>query len=224
MKTFILYLVTLVSICSCQKQPPTAESHREADNADLILRISQQHRLYTAEYQIRKIVTHQDLLSWKGSFLGHDIKYDVPFGERKIAIPIDITLSAYIDFSAFNADHVQRSGSSIHITLPTPRIVVTSSRVDHKGMRQYAGLVRSEYTDEEITTLTRQSVLSILEQAAQTGILETARSGAEAALIPMLSSLGYAREDIHIAFAEDVETMSAESLYDNEGSVVKVTK
>lgn len=224
MKTLILYLIALVSICSCQKQPLTAESLQQADNANLILRISQEHRLHTAEYQIRKIVTHQDLLSWKGSLLGHNFKYDVPFGERKIAIPIDITLSAYIDFSTFTADHVRRSGSSIHITLPTPRIVVTSSRVDHKGVRQYAGLVRSEHTDEEITTLTRQCVLSILEQAAQTGILETARSGAEAALLPMLSGLGYAREDIRISFAEAVETMPAESLYDNEGSVVKVTK
>lgn len=55
----------------------------------LITQVQKCAKLYTAEYHVHKIVTHDDVVRLKGTLLkrGFDIK--MPVGDRKIAIPID---------------------------------------------------------------------------------------------------------------------------------------
>ncbi len=226
MKPHILLLLLLISATSCRNlaDKPQEPTDKAADSTDLVLRISRQSRLYTAECKVHKVVTHQDLRQWKASILGYEFKPSLSLGNRKIAIPIDVTLRVYIDFSTFNASQVKRAGKSIHITLPNPRIEVVSSRVNHKGIRQYADLTRSEYTDEEMTEFTRQGIQSILRQVPEMGVLETARANAEDTLLPLLVQLGYAPEDIRISFEDHIRTLPLEQLYDREGSVIHLTK
>ena len=63
----------------------------------LITQVQKCAKLYTAEYHVHKIVTHDDVLHLKGTMLkrGFDIK--MPIGDRKVAIPIDAKLKAYND-------------------------------------------------------------------------------------------------------------------------------
>ena len=58
----------------------------------LVMQIQKCSRLYTTEYRIHKIVTHDDVLQLKGSVLKQDISIRMPMGERKIAIPMDATV------------------------------------------------------------------------------------------------------------------------------------
>ncbi|MBR4405983.1 MAG: DUF4230 domain-containing protein [Bacteroidaceae bacterium] len=227
MKLHFLLLILFILPVACHNQSGMGlnEGHDAyADSTDLVLRISRQSRLYTAECKFHKIVTHEDLLQWEASVLGYEFKKKLPIGNRKIAIPIDVTLKVYIDFSDFSPSQVRREEESIHIILPDPRIVVSSSRVDHKGIRQYTDITRHEYTDEEMTSFTRQGVQSILKKAPETGILDTARENAAALLVPLLTQLGYKKEHIRITFKDRLEETPLELLYDNEGSVIRLTK
>lgn len=192
-----------------QKRP---EGDDQAGAKLLISRISQQSRLYTAEYRVHKIVTHEDLLKLKGQIFGIDFEHRFNIGDRRIAIPIEVTLKAYVDFSTFTARNVERRGSFIHIILPDPRIVLTSSKVDHQGIKQFTSLWRSAYTDEEMTEFTRQGVESVLAEVPNMRLLHTARDCAAQTLIPLLSSLGYQEDHIIITFRDGVETERIEGL------------
>ena len=60
-----------------------------------------------------------------------DSNITLPLGQRKVAIPMEATLKAYVDFAEFSADNVRRDSTHIELILPDPRIVLTSSRIDH---------------------------------------------------------------------------------------------
>ena len=178
----------------------------------LINRIAQQSRLYTAEYRIHKIVTHEDLLKLKGQLFGIDFEHRFNIGDRRIAIPIEVTLKAYVDFSTFSEYNVEQRGSFIHITLPDPKIVLTASKVDHQGIKQFTSLWRSAYTDEEMTEFTHQGVESVLAEVPNMRLLHTARDCAAQTLIPLLTSLGYQEDHIIITFREGYDTKRIEGL------------
>lgn len=203
------------------KSPETGAT--DADHSGLVLRISEQSRLHVAECQVHKVITHRDLLQWEASIPGLDIKRTFSVGNRKIAIPIDVELRVYIDFSNFGEEQVETSGDSIHILLPNPQIVVSSSQIDHKGIRQYADFIRNEYSDEEMNRLARHGVQSVLRDAAGTDLLRTAQANAKAILVPLITRLGYREENIRITFRELPENLLPEQLYDNERSVIKLT-
>lgn len=76
----------------------------------LIMQVQKCSKLYTAEYRVHKIVTHDDALRLKGSLLKKQFDIKVPMADRKIAIPIDAKLKAYIDFSDFSEKNIERDG------------------------------------------------------------------------------------------------------------------
>ena len=113
----------------------------------------------------------------KGRVLSHDYDINLPLGKRKIAIPVDATVKAYIDFAGFSDANVRRDSTQIEIVLPEPRIVLTSSRIDHNGIREYVALTRRNFSDEELSAYERQGRDAIIADVAQTDIIETPVSG-----------------------------------------------
>ena len=75
----------------------------------LITQIKKCSRLYTTEMKVHKIVTHDDVVKLQGKLLKQNIDIKLPMGERKVAIPIDATLKAYIDFSDFSERNIERT-------------------------------------------------------------------------------------------------------------------
>lgn len=166
----------------------------------LIMQVQKCSKLYTAEYRVHKIVTHDDALRLKGSLLKKQFDIKVPMADRKIAIPIDAKLKAYIDFSEFSEENIERDGRKITIVLPDPQVTMTSSKIDQKNVRQYVALTRSDFSDAELADYQRQGRQAIIESIPKMGILESAQRNAAKVLVPMLKELGYAEEDITIAF------------------------
>ena len=201
-------------------QPAAADSTSVSDSVDLILRVRQTSRLYTAEYRVHKIVTYEDVQHLSATVLGHKYQTRLSLGDRKIAIPIDVTLRAYVDFSTFSESQVERSpdGRHLHVTLPDPKVVVTSSRVDHEQTRQFVDILRRDFTDAEMADFTAQGVRSILLQVPQMGILETARQSAAATLIPIFAQMGYAQEDIVVTFRKEFTEKDLPFYFDSEAS------
>lgn len=166
----------------------------------LIMQVQKCSKLYTAEYRVHKIVTHDDALRLKGSLLKKQFDIKLPMADRKIAIPIDAKLKAYIDFSDFSEKNIERDGKKITIVLPDPQVSMTSSKIDQKNVRQYVALTRSDFSDAELADYQQQGRNAIIESIPKMGILESAQRNAAKVLVPMLKELGYAEEDITIAF------------------------
>ena len=166
----------------------------------LIMQVQKCSKLYTAEYRVHKIVTHDDALRLKGSLLKKQFDIKLPMADRKIAIPIDAKLKAYIDFSDFSEKNIERDGKKITIVLPDPQVSMTSSKIDQMNVRQYVALTRSDFSDAELADYQQQGRKAIIESIPKMGILESAQRNAAKVLVPMLKELGYAEEDITIAF------------------------
>lgn len=189
----------LLASCGGHKAEPEAAA---VDTVPMLVARAQQcSRLYTAEYKLHKIVMHTDSKRVEGSLMSRDFSVELPFGKRRVAIPIDATAKAYIDMSGFSKDNVRRHGSKIEIILPDPKIVLTATRIDHDGVRAHVPLLRGDFTDEELTSYERQGRDEILRSLPQ--VLETARLNAASVLIPMIEQMGFKREDITVTFRKE---------------------
>ncbi len=215
---FILFLsvVILLAACSDNKEVDPATKTKS-----IATQISKQSRLYTTEYMVHKIVTHKDVQRLQGSFLGKSFNQEISLGDRKIAIPIDVTLQAYIDFSTFSEKDIEIVDSMLYITLPDPKIVISSSKVDHKGIKTQVSWFRSDFTDAELTNYTRQGAISVLQEAPQMGVLESARKNATPLLVSLLTDMGFEQDRIIVKFRKEFDENDLKDLYDNEGSIVK---
>ena len=173
----------------------------------LVVQIKKCARLYTTEYHIHKIVTHNDVLKLKGNVLRKDIDITLPLGERKIAIPMDATLKAYIDFSDFSESNIERNGDKITILLPDPKVVMTSSKINREEVKEYVGLTRSHFTDKELSSYEQQGRQAILNSVPQLDIKQSAQENAARVLVPMLTEMGYREEHVTIAFRKSLDIM-----------------
>jgi hypothetical protein len=168
------------------------------------MQIQKTSRLYTTEYHINKIVTHDDVVRLKGNFLSKDFDVALPLGERKIAIPMNATLKAYIDFSDFSEKNIERHGENITILLPDPKITLTSSKINQKEIKEYVGLTRSHFSDKELTNYEQQGRKAILNNIPNMGLMQAAQENAARVLVPMITQMGYQEEHITIAFRKNL--------------------
>ena len=205
----------LLCCCACSRQGGEQEKDTVTATdslSPLIIQIRQCSRIYTTEYKVHKIVTHDDVIRLKGSILTQDFDIRMPLGDRKIAIPMDATLKAYIDMSQFSAHNVEKTDGKIIITLPDPQVVLTSSKIDQKNIKEYVGLVRSHFSDAEMANYEQQGRLAIIESIPQLGIIPTARENAARVLVPLISQMGYREEDITIQFRKEYSIRDIQSL------------
>ena len=204
----LFILISLVFGCHRQEKPASVPAGI-AQGIDtvpmLIMQVQQCSKLYTAEYRVHKIITHDDALRLKGQVMSKSFNLKVPLADRKIAIPMDAKIKAYIDFSTFSEQNIERQGRHITIILPDPQVVMTSSKIDQKNVKQYVGLTRAHFSDEELAGYQQQGREAILQSIPEMGIEETARANAAKVLVPMLTQLGYEEQDITIAFRKDLD-------------------
>ena len=210
MKKIVILIMTLTTLLmtGCKSENGDTAQDIVTDTVpSLVIQIQKCARLYTTEYHIHKIVTHNDILKLKGNILRKDIDIKLPLGERKIAFPMDATLKAYIDFSDFSESNIERNGDKITILLPDPKVVMTSSKINRDEVKEYVGLTRSYFTDKELSSYEQQGRQSILNSVSQLGIKQTAQENAARVLVPMLTEMGYKEGNITIAFRKSLDIM-----------------
>ena len=203
----ILFSWALMAACSSDPEPADTVADDTENRPTLVQQVRKCSRLYTTEYRIHKIVTHDDVLRLKGQLLRQDFDIPLPLGERKIAIPMDATIKAYIDFSNFSEQNVERDGDRITILLPDPQVVLTSSKINRDEIREYVGLTRSHFSDKELTSYEQQGREAILKSIPGLGIEETARENAARVLVPLLTDMGYDERNVTIAFRRDLDIL-----------------
>lgn len=195
----MLFCLSFIA-CSHDKQTINEEQIYIDTIPTMVMQIQKCSRLYTTEYQMHRIITHSDTKQLTGSIMSRKFTIDLPVGQRQVAIPVNATLKAYVDFSNFSEDNIRRSGDKIEIVLPDPQIVLTSTKVDHKEVKQYVALLRSNFTDAELTRYQREGRDSIISDIPRLGIVEGARQSSARTIIPIIEQLGYKKENITVTF------------------------
>lgn len=198
--SFLLLVAIIYTFSSCSEKK-TEEKKTIIDTIPMmVMQIQKCNRLYTTEIHVHKIVTHDDQLKLKGSIFKKDFNIKVPGSNRKVAIPMDATLKAYIDFKDFGAQNINRKEEKIEITLPDPKIMLTSSKIDHEGVKQFVSLTRRNFSDAELSLYEQQGREGIIKDIPNMEVIETARQNAANILIPMLIEMGFNEENIKITF------------------------
>lgn len=203
----IIYIFAAVLLVACSEGNIKKAETESATTLDtipmLVTQMQKVSRLYTAEYHIHKIITHNDQLKIEGSFLTQDFSIDLPVGERRIAIPMDATVKTYVDMGAITKKNIKRQGNKITVTLPDPKIQLTSTKINHEDIKKYVALTRSSFSDAELASYEKQGRQAIINNLPKMGIPETARRSAANALIPLLTSMGFHEENITITFRKE---------------------
>lgn len=205
MRKYIYLLLLPILLVSCtkkdaaeQKQSPTTDTV-----SVMVMQIQKCSRLYTTEYKVHKIVTFADTMALSGQLFSKKFKINLPASKRKVAIPVTASVKAYIDFKDFSKKNVRKNGDKIEIILPDPQVTMTSTQVDHAHVKQKVSLLRSRFTDEEMTMVQRQGRDEILRSIPRLGIEENARLNAARQLVPIFEQLGYKPEDVVITFRKN---------------------
>lgn len=204
----LISLLTSVGLgCGCSRSEKATAADSLSEKVDsthlLVMTVRGCSRLYLTEMHIRKLVTFTDEPSVKGTVLGMPVDVPTRWGKRRIAIPLDVTLKAYVDMAAFDSTLVERTDSTLTITLPDIRITATASKVDNAGIRQYVDFARTYYTDAEITQLAQQGEQSILSHLSQYGLEQEAQRSAARQLLPLLQGLGYKDGNVNVRFRKN---------------------
>ena len=199
-KICLFFAWVCLLFCACnqvEEQKTEQTGYQSIDTVPmLVMQVQKCSKLYTSEFKVHKIVTHDDVVRLKGSVLRQDYNIKIPLGERKIAIPMDATLKAYIDFSQFSDKNIERRGNKITILLPDPKVTMTSSKIDQKNVRHYVALARAHFSDAEMTDYEQQGRAAIIQSIPELGIIDIAKENAARVLVPMLVQLGYREENI----------------------------
>ena len=216
MKKLALYLLAsaLVAI-ACTGGKAESEAAPIDTVPVMVMQIRKCSKLYTAEYKVRKIVTHDDEVELKGSLFQRKFNIAVPMSSRKIAIPVDAKLKAYVNFGGFSEKNVDIDGDKVEIILPDPKVELTSSRVDHDGIKKHVSLIRSDFTDAEMASYEKQGRGQIIKSIPRMGIIDMARAGAAHALVPMLVRMGFKEENITITFRKEFTADDLPMLLEN---------
>lgn len=201
----VLAVALMVTACGHKSEPEKSAEPVVIDTIpQLVMEIQQCSRLYTMEMKVHKIVTHDDVVRLKGNLMSKQFNIPLPLGDRKIAIPMDATLKAYIDFSEFDERSIERDGDKITILLPDPQVVLTSSKINQKEVKEYVGIVRAHFSDSELSNYEQQGRQSIINSIPQMNIVETAQANAARVLVPMIAQMGYREENITVAFRKNL--------------------
>lgn len=196
-------LICACSLSSCQNTEDTSVPEVESPKNTIIREVSAADRLYITEYVVRKMVTYDDIIKVKGTAFSRKFDFALPQGDRKIIIPMEARIKAYIDFSTFGPDNVEiLPDSTIRIKLPDPQIVITSTKIDHGGIKSFVDFGRSRFTQAEMAEYEKQGRAAIIHSIPKMGVIETARSHAYRFMLPIVEAMGYPTEKIIVDFGK----------------------
>lgn len=192
------------SALSCTEKAKPDDTPAAIDTIPtLITQVKKCSRLYTAEYKIHKIITHNDEVRAKGKILNHEYDVALPMGERKVAIPVDATIKAYIDFGDFSERNIKRNGRKMEILLPDPHVQLTASRINHGEIRKYVAMMRQNFSDAELANYEQQGRKAIINDIPRLDITDMAKESATKIIVPFFVGMGFNEEDITVTFRKD---------------------
>ena len=199
-------LAVIAALCGCMvvlllSSPPEGGGTEGASGIseasptveEIVNEVRGMDRLYVAEYVVHKLVTADDIRTLELHWMGMDMKIPAALGDRKIAIPMEAVLKAYVDFDSLTADDIVIGDAprTLTVTLRQPAVELTASKINHAEIREYTSFTRMKFSDEEMASLEKQGREVILRAIPDMGITGRARKNAQCLLKPILMKLGF---------------------------------
>ncbi len=196
---FFLSFCLCVLFTACESTQPTKKLPAEVINS-----IQACSKIYTSEFQVNKIIIYRDSKHFKSKVVNWEMDITLPGGERMIAIPTKATLKSYVDLAMLNPQHISFHKDSLYVQLPSPKIEITSTQIQHDEIRSEVGAFRSEHNDEELTAIQKELREAIIQDIPKLGIIEEAQKSATRTLSSLLGNFGFDTAKINITFADEV--------------------
>ena len=214
-QTLLMVFLSVLLMLSCTDSTQPPQETAPIDTIPMmVMQIKKCAKLYTAEVHVHKIVTHDDQMKLKGSFLQKEFNIVLPVGQRKIAIPMDATLKASVDFSGFSSKNIKRHGDKIEVVLPDPKVELTSSKINHAEIKKQVSILRANFSDSEMANYENQGRAAIINDIPRMGIIPMAQASAANTIIPMIVALGYPEENITVTFRKEFSVTDLPTLFD----------
>ena len=166
-KVLLSCLLLLFLIGCGKKQEGQAGGKTDVDTLTVLAtHISACSKLYTAQYDLRKILIYTDTTTLNGNFLNQHVKVNVPFSDRRIAIPVTATAKGYIDLGRLKKSDIVRQGDKLEIILPDPEIALTAQTNILEDAKENAArviiplAVQCGYREENVTVAFRKDFIN----------------------------------------------------------------
>lgn len=170
-KYLILLSITSLIGCSGKNLPAPAET---------VAMLQEIEELGTVEYTITKVVKANDNKTW------------FKLGERKILITCEAIVKAGIDLSALTEKDISRSGKTITIQLPPPKILSVNLLPEKiKVAFEKVSMFRDPFTGKERDGLMVQAEHQIRNSGVELGIIDQAKINTQLLLSHLLMQLGF---------------------------------
>lgn len=168
-----LIFVVFIFLFSACKQ-------KTASPVDTVGMLREMDELATTEYTITKVVKASDNKTWFKP------------GERKILITCEAVIKAGIDMNGITEKDIQRSGKTITINLPAPRILSVNIPPEKiKVEFEKVTMLRDPFTSKERNDLMMQAEKQIKSGAVELGIIDQAKVNTQLLISRLLMQTGF---------------------------------
>lgn len=147
---------------------------------DTVAVLREMEELATVEYTITKVVKANDNQTW------------FKMGDRKILITCEAIVKAGIDLKQLTEKDISRSGKTITLHLPPPKILSVNLPPENIQVAfEKVNLFRDPFSGKERDELMAQAEQQIRDSGAELGIIEQAKVNTRLLLTRVLSQLGF---------------------------------
>ena len=205
-KLVLFAMAVLLVVSSCGRHQRNENEEKTLDTLTvMVTRIQQCSKLYVSEYKLHKLVVYKDEKKLSGGMLGKRFDVSIPMSERKIVIPMDATVKSSVDLGEISEKNISRNGDKITVTLPNPEFTLTSTKIDHAGVKEKISFLRSDFSDDEITGIQKLGRDEIIKSISEMNLIEHARTAAMRQIVPIVVSMGYDAKNVTVVFSDDIK-------------------
>ena len=170
----LTFLVFLFLFSACKQ--------KTASPVDTVAMLQEIDELATTEYTITKVVKASDNKTWFKP------------GDRKILITTEAVVKAGIDMKSITEKDISRSGKTITIHLPPPRILSVNIPPEKiKVAFEKVTMFRDPFTSKERNDLLIQAEQQIRNSGNELGIIDQAKVNTQLLLSRLLIQAGFER-------------------------------
>ena len=187
MKLFLsTLLVLLLFACSGNEKTSVDSQANKIDTIGVLWeRVHHCSKLEVAEYTVLKTVSFDDKSQLK--LFG----YSTPLpGEKRLMIPIEVKMKITVDLSFVTPNDISANDSTIVISIPAPKIEITSTKIDHDKSQESVSWFRSNFTEQEREKFMKQGIEEVKKGISYLEINDIAKSNTENVLQPILLNIG----------------------------------
>ncbi len=198
MKLFLstLFMMLLFACCGNEKTSVDSETNKIDTIGVLWERVHHCSKLEVAEYTVLKTVSFDDKSQLK--LFG----YSTPLpGEKRLMIPIEVKMKITVDLSFVTPNDISANDSTIVISLPAPKIEITSTKIDHDKSQESVSWFRSNFTEQEREKFMKQGIEEVQKSISYMEINNIAKSNTENVLQPILLNIGF-KKNLNVTFKE----------------------